>query len=195
MSSNIQIQRICMFCGNEFTARTTVTKCCSDTCAKKAYKAKIKAFKIDASDKQTVLIKNLPTQELKEISSKDFLSINEACQLLSISRWTLWRLIKKGDLVCAKLGRSTRIKRSDIEELFKQPEEILETKVGHEQEQPNVSECYSISEAQNMFSVSETTLYNLINRNNIEKYKEGKFVYVSKTEIQKYLGIPKSLFE
>ena len=45
MSSNIAIQRICQHCGKEFTARTTVTQYCSDDCAKRAYKARIKAAK------------------------------------------------------------------------------------------------------------------------------------------------------
>ena len=38
MSSNIFVQRICEECGNEFTARTTVTRFCGDRCAKRAYK-------------------------------------------------------------------------------------------------------------------------------------------------------------
>ncbi|MFA6334291.1 MAG: CHC2 zinc finger domain-containing protein [Bacteroidales bacterium] len=31
MGSNIRVQRICQYCGKEFTARTTVTKYCGDT--------------------------------------------------------------------------------------------------------------------------------------------------------------------
>ncbi|WP_458627117.1 hypothetical protein [Winogradskyella sp. PC D3.3] len=38
MSSNLFIPKTCKHCGNAFTARTTVTKYCGDTCAKKAYK-------------------------------------------------------------------------------------------------------------------------------------------------------------
>lgn len=38
MSSNIRLQKTCQHCGNRFTAKTTVTKFCSDTCAKWAYK-------------------------------------------------------------------------------------------------------------------------------------------------------------
>ena len=38
MASNIKVQKICQQCGKEFTARTTVTRCCGDACAKKAYK-------------------------------------------------------------------------------------------------------------------------------------------------------------
>jgi hypothetical protein len=37
MSSNIRIEKKCFFCGATFIARTTVTKHCSNSCAKKAY--------------------------------------------------------------------------------------------------------------------------------------------------------------
>lgn len=194
MSSNIQIQRICIFCGNEFTARTTVTQCCSDTCAKKAYKARMKAAKIEVSNKKTIQTKSIPAQNIVAINSKDFLTIAEACQLLTVSRWTLWRLIKAGHLSTGKLGRLTRIKRSDIEGMFVQEiKQALEP--GKEKEPLLISECYNISEVQNKFSISETALYTLIKRNNIDKLKIGKFVYVPKTEIEKYLGIPKTLFD
>jgi len=194
MSSNIQIQRICIFCGNEFTARTTVTQCCSDVCAKKAYKARIRISKIESSNKQTIQIKSIPAQNIVAINSKDFLTIAEACKLLTVSRWTLWRLIKAGHLSTGKLGRLTRIKRSDIEGMFIQ--EIKQTPEPHKEKEPLlISECYTISEVQNRFSISETALYILIKRNNIDKLKIGKFVYVPKTEIEKYLGIPKTLFD
>ena len=65
MSSNIKVQRICQHCGNEFTARTTVTQYCSDTCSKRAYKARIKAAKIESSNKETQQIKTRPIEELK----------------------------------------------------------------------------------------------------------------------------------
>ena len=38
MSSNIHIPKTCQFCGKAFIARTTVTKYCGNSCAKKAYK-------------------------------------------------------------------------------------------------------------------------------------------------------------
>uniref|UniRef100_UPI0028B10B01 hypothetical protein n=1 Tax=Sphingobacterium multivorum TaxID=28454 RepID=UPI0028B10B01 len=44
MSSNIKIKKICQQCGQEFIARTTVTKYCGDNCAKKAYKVKVSAY-------------------------------------------------------------------------------------------------------------------------------------------------------
>ena len=72
MSSNIKVQRICQHCGKEFTARTTVTQYCSGTCSKRAYKARLKVSKIEASNKETQLIKIQPIEQLK---AKAFLSI------------------------------------------------------------------------------------------------------------------------
>lgn len=53
------------------------------------------------------------------ISQKEFLTIDEACQLINASRWTIYRLIDKGQLKAGKVGRNTRIPRTAINELFK----------------------------------------------------------------------------
>ena len=52
------------------------------------------------------------------INTKDFLSIQEAAQLLGASRWTIQRLIKRQQLSAAKLGSRTIIARSEINNLF-----------------------------------------------------------------------------
>ena len=59
MSSNIRVQRICQFCGKEFTARTTVTKYCSDVCAKRAYKARKRTEKVEISNNAIAIISQL----------------------------------------------------------------------------------------------------------------------------------------
>ncbi|MEO9967181.1 MAG: helix-turn-helix domain-containing protein [Reichenbachiella sp.] len=115
MSSNIKVQRICQHCGEEFTAKTTVTKYCGDNCAKRAYKVRKRAEKLQASNSETHTLKIQPIRELKE---KDFLTISEACQVLSISRWTIWRAVKRDELKAGKIGRRILIKRSDLEEMF-----------------------------------------------------------------------------
>jgi len=53
MSSNIKIVKICEFCNNEFIAKTTTTKCCSDNCSKRFYKLKIKNDKIGKAELKT----------------------------------------------------------------------------------------------------------------------------------------------
>lgn len=115
MSSNIRIQKICQQCENEFTAKTTVTKYCGDRCAKRAYKARKKKEKIAASDKTTQQQKEKP---LKQLQAKEFLTGKDACQLFSISRTTLWRLIKEGKLKTANIGKRIIIRKTDLHNLF-----------------------------------------------------------------------------
>tara|TARA_R110000796_G_scaffold252631_3_gene389374 strand:- start:32904 stop:33275 length:372 start_codon:yes stop_codon:yes gene_type:complete len=116
MSSNIEVQRICEHCKQEFTARTTRTRFCSHKCNSRAYKANIKKQKIEASNAETVKTISLPIQELK---SKEFLTIAEACKLLSVSRWTIWRKIKNDEIKASKIGSRTIIKRIELDNLLK----------------------------------------------------------------------------
>ncbi len=119
MSSSIKVQRICQHCGNEFTARTTVTMYCSLRCSSLAYKARKRAGKIEESNKATLAVKTLPIEQLK---AKAFLSIAEACKLVGISRSTVHRLINRGELTKGNAGKRVIIKRTDLEDLlFSQP--------------------------------------------------------------------------
>lgn len=116
MSSNIQVQRICKYCGNEFTARTTVTQYCGDVCAKKAYKVRLRAAKVEASNKETVSIKVKPVEELQ---AKDFLTVREVAILLNCSLRSVYYHIESGSIKAVNLGqRLTRIKRSELDKLF-----------------------------------------------------------------------------
>lgn len=116
MSSNIQLQRICGYCGKEFTARTTVTRTCSDNCAKRLYKENKKAQKIEASNNQTQAIVANP---LTEIKAKEFLTVRDTAKLLSCSIRTAYRLIENGNIKAVNLSqRKTIIKRSEIDKLF-----------------------------------------------------------------------------
>ena len=181
MSSNIQIQRVCEFCGNEFTARTTVTKLCSAKCRKANYKAKQRAEKIEKSNSETKRIKNKPIEELKE---KEILSVREVATLLGCSLRTAYRLIDTGTLTGVNLAeRMTRVKRSDINKLLEkpQPRKLAPT-------QYEVSDCYSISEIKNKYGISDKAIYETIKRNEIPKIKEGWYTYVPKVLIDKILS-------
>lgn len=116
MSSNIKVQRICQHCGKGFTARTTVTQYCGDNCAKRAYKARQRAYKIQESNKETQLIKNQPLNELK---AKEFLTVREVARLLNCSVRSAYYYIESGTIKAVNLGqRMTRVKRSEIDKLF-----------------------------------------------------------------------------
>ena len=72
MSSNIKVQRICQNCNYEFTARTTTTLYCSHRCNSAAYKAKLRANKVEKSNNETYRKKN---QTIEELKAKEILSV------------------------------------------------------------------------------------------------------------------------
>lgn len=116
MTSYIEVQRICKHCGNEFTARTTVTQYCSDNCAKRAYKVRLKTAKIESSNHETQRVKNKPMEDLKV---KEFLTVREVASLLGCSIRSAYHYVGTGKIKSVNLGqRVTRVKRSEIDKLF-----------------------------------------------------------------------------
>jgi len=116
MSSKIEVQRICQHCGNEFTARTTVTRFCSHRCASAAHKQKVRAGKVEESNKQIQQVKARPIEELKV---KEFLTVREVALLLNCSVRSAYYYIESGTIKAVNLGqRITRVKRSEIDKLF-----------------------------------------------------------------------------
>ena len=178
MSSNIKITRICEFCKNEFTARTTKTLYCSDKCSSRAYKSRVRQSKIDESNKVTESVKNANFEAIK---AKDYIDVNLASNLLGISRRTIYRLIARGELDIAKFGRRTIIRRCDLDNFFSIP--LQESMLKPVQEFPGLENCYTITQIQLKFAISPGGLYTLIQRHGITKYSIGKFNYVAKRDI------------
>jgi len=197
MSSNIKIQRICQLCGNEFTARTTVTQYCSDACSKRAYKARQRAGKIEQSNKETQKIKSQPIEELR---AREFLTVTQVSKLIGCSRQNIYQLIKAGKLRATNiLLKKTIIKRSDLDKLFSEPTSTPQPEGIPDTQKRELSEwikaggfdntdCYNLKEVQDKFGISETALQNLVKRNNIPKIKKGWFTYVPKVVIDKLLS-------
>ncbi len=116
MSSEIRVQRICEHCAETFEAKTTVTRFCSDYCAKRAYKLRKRKERIEASEQET---RQSVRRPMAEIQSKDYLSVEDVCDLFGVSRSTVWRLCKAGRVKSAKIGRKRFILRASIDLLFK----------------------------------------------------------------------------
>ena len=116
MSSNIRVNKICQYCNKEFEARTTVTKTCSDQCAKLFYKQRQKEMKVQGAITETAKIKAKPIEDLK---AKEFLTVREVASLLSCSVRSVYYHIETGNLKAANLAkRITRVKRSEVDKLF-----------------------------------------------------------------------------
>ena len=198
MSSNIEVQRICQYCGKEFTAKTTVTKTCSQRCASMLYKANKRAEKVQKSNTETKQIKTKPIEELK---AKEFLTVSDVSKLIGCSRQNVYKLINTGKLKATNiLEKKTIVRRCDLDKLFK---EVPETETISEQQKQELSDwkqagafditdCYTINEVLEKYSISATALQNLIKRESIPKIKKGWYTYVPKPIIDKYLSLAKN---
>ena len=116
MSSNIEITRICEYCNNAFTARTTKTRFCCLKCNQKHYKVRIKQGKIETSKKETLKKVIFP---LEQIKSKEYLTAKEASVILNCSVRSVYKYVRSKKLKAINLGkRMIRIRRSAVDELF-----------------------------------------------------------------------------
>lgn len=184
MASTIRINKICRHCGNEFVAKTTVTKYCGEVCAKRAYKARKKAEKVNAAIKETQEIINTP---IVDIQAKDFLSVQDVCRLFKVSRTTVWRLTKEGKVHSAKIGRKKFITRSSIDALFNP---VITPPPKPEPPKLKITECWHIGEIERLYDLHSKTLYDIIRRFEIPTMQDGKFVYAPKERIISIFGNP-----
>ena len=108
MSSNIRIEKICIFCKEKFTAKTFSTKYCSHRCNQKDYKKKVKEEKLRKSKEEfqtEVKLKRLKVVSLEDVQKKSYLTIKEVCLLMNISDSTIRKLIKNGELKTIRIGK------------------------------------------------------------------------------------------
>jgi len=185
MSSNITVIRVCEYCRSEFNAKTTVTRFCSETCRSRANKARTRDKKIERSNAETLTVKTGRTEIL---GKKDFLTIDEACELLSVSRWTLWRAVKNNELPSGKIGKRVFLRRVDIDSLFGNRFTMAPAKLPSPlaSSTPRVitpDNSYSIGEVIQKYRISGKALKAILDRNNIPTLRSGRFVYVPKAEI------------
>lgn len=193
MSSNIKVRRVCVYCGAEFMAQTTKTRYCSKKCNTAHYKAKIKAQKVEQSNIETTKITSKPIQE---IQAKEFLTVKDVSILLGCSKRSVYRLIQNGTLEAVNLSeRMTRVSKSEVNRLLKHtiPQPVVkEPKTVYTIKKPkqiefNIEDCYTLTEVQNKYGISETALQNIIRTNEIPKLKQGWYAYVPKTLIDQIL--------
>jgi excisionase family DNA binding protein len=118
MSSNMRIVKICESCQSEFVAKTTVTQCCSDSCAKRLYKVKKRNEAISRVKLETEIKRKpevfITEDQIRVIQAKDWLTLKEAALLLNVSPLTLRRWTLAGRVKSEKMGRKHAFKRADL---------------------------------------------------------------------------------
>ena len=122
MSSNIRVVKICEMCNKDFIAKKTTSKTCSDNCAKRLYKLKIKNDKIAQVELKTA-IRKAPQQfvteeQIRVINAKQYLTLKEAALLLNISPLTLRRWTLCGKMPASKIGKKWKYKKRDMDALI-----------------------------------------------------------------------------
>lgn len=141
MSSNISIEKQCIQCGKTYTAKTLYTRYCSFPCNRKHYKATKRAEKINGYI-ESVKEQNKPLNKITQqaIKEKIYLSVNECCVLLGLSRGTILRWIRDGIITSYKYGGKFLIQRSSIDNLFQKHERIAQTKPNRKASQEKTKE-------------------------------------------------------
>jgi len=175
-SSKFILSKTCEICGTQFNAKTVYSKYCSKKCSETASRKK------KAQEKQE---KQLAEQIQAD---RPYISIAEAVVLFGISKDTIYRQIRKGNIPAVNLGeRLTRISRAHIEAMFPKVDAVItikpegiNTKLDYNQD-----ECYTIGEITEKFGISASTVNKTIRKNGIPRKQIGKFVYVPKVEIDR----------
>ena len=175
MSSKIEVTKVCMFCGGEFTARTTKTQYCSHQCSSRAYKMRKREGKVAEVKREVAAIKAKPITDIK---SKEYLNISDVCTLVGVSRWTIWRCIQQGDIHAVKLGRRVIIRRADIESLF-----APELPPRPQPKTAPITEWCSVQDVMATYGLSRDMVYHYVKANKIPKMQEGRYVMLSKSHI------------
>jgi len=175
-------------------AKTIKTKYCSLACNQKHYKIRkkneSKLHELKPPIQQTNIIPF--DNQLSAIKAKDILTMNDVMLLLGISRSTVYRLIKKRYLKAVKLGTRVIIRKKDLKKLINNQidnnyrENIILNKANKKKK----NEYFYIGEIPKYYNISTKTIERHLIKNNVNKIKKGRFVYVLKSDIIKLFGKP-----
>jgi excisionase family DNA binding protein len=121
MSSNLRIVKICAFCKQEFIRRKTTTETCSDPCAKRLYKLRLREQAISRAKLETETRRkpeaSITEEQVKAIQAKEWLTLVEAALLLNVSPLTLRRWVLAGRVKSEKVGRKHAFRRGDLRKI------------------------------------------------------------------------------
>src|ERR1700744_3552362 len=115
--SSLRIVKVCAYCKQEFIARKTTTETCSDPCAKRFYKVKLREKAVQRVSVETMVKREarafVNEDEIKAIQAKEWLTLKEAALLLNVSPLTLRRWTLAGKAPSKKIGRKHLFRKAD----------------------------------------------------------------------------------
>ena len=187
MSSNIRIERICEWCGKQFTAQTTVTRFCSKRCSEHAYKERLRQKKISLSNQETA-----HNSREKESRNKEFLTPSETARYLGVGRTYIYDCINRGKIKVTRIGRKTLISKADIQAMFDflTPKESTSTEPA-EKKSKSLSDFYTRADIQEKYGVKDSWIYKVVAENNVPKTIIRGKAYFSKSHIDRLFSARK----
>jgi len=106
MSSNLEIQRSCLHCGVKFIAKKASTKFCSVPCAQRNYKVRQRMNKIAlANSAGKGCFEGNDLSQLFKVEEPDLIDILSLSYATSISKRTIFRLMKDAQFPRIKIGK------------------------------------------------------------------------------------------
>lgn len=178
-TSKFKVLRTCEFCGKEFYAQKVTTRFCCKRCNELAYKQRRRQRQITEAEAKVL---QMP---IEEVSSKEFLSLQETSVLFGITKRSVYNLIYNGVLQAFKLSsRMTIVRRTDIEQMF---DSHVYTKKVKPERKP-ITEFYTTKEIQEKFGVSEAWVFKLAKEKKIPKVLHHGKTYWSKQHVEKHFA-------
>lgn len=183
MSSNIDIQKKCKWCGEIFTAHKMSTAYCSHKCANLAYKERVRKERISAYQKELSFKEY--NEPLKDLEQREFFAPTAAAKLLGISRATIYRYLADETIKAVQFKGKTLIRRKDIDMLF---ESSATYNKRLPQEKVPITEFYTTAEVKEKYNVVDSWIFVVAKKHNIPRtFNRGK-TYWSKKHIDNYFG-------
>ena len=187
MSSNIRIERICEWCGKQFTAQTTVTRFCSKRCSEHAYKERLRQKKISLSNQETA-----HNSREKESRNKEFLTPSETARYLGVGRTYIYDCINRGKIKVTRIGRKTLISKADIQAMFDflTPKENTSAEPT-EKKSKSLADFYTRADIREKYGVKDSWIYKVVAENNVPKTIIRGKAYFSKSHIDRLFSARK----
>lgn len=183
MSSNIDIQKKCKWCGEIFTAHKMSTAYCSHKCANLAYKERVRKERISAYQKELSFKEY--NEPLKDLEQREFFTPTAAAKLLGISRATIYRYLADETIKAVQFKGKTLIRRKDIDMLF---ESSATYNKRLPQEKVPITEFYTTAKVKEKYNVVDSWIFVVAKKHNIPRtFNRGK-TYWSKKHIDNYFG-------
>lgn len=177
-AAKYEIKRKCLFCGATFLAKTLDSRYCSPACSKKAYNQR--QAEEHKRQQQNLILAQIP-------DGRDYISVSEAQAMFGVSKDTIRRLIRSGQVPSINLGkRLTRISRTALlEKLPLRQEPIDRSKPLPRTYSLEPEDCYTIGEIAEKFGFNDSTVYLHIRKYSIPTRQIGNYVYAPKSEIDR----------